>query len=513
MSSIYLIAPRPAAPGIFGAEVLAGRGYPPLQFIGDVTVATVAALAPPGFSVEICDEALTPVDFDTEARFVGITGKITQGPRMIRIAEEFRRRGKIVLFGGPYASLSPDSVRESCDILVRGEVEEIAGDLFGDLASGRWKDEYVGGRPDLDRSPQPRWDLYPNRRTLIGAVQTSRGCPFDCEFCDVIQYLGRKQRHKPVGQVLGELDILYELGYADIFLSDDNFTVYRSRAKELLSALGHWNDARDKGQLLFSTQASIDVASDDDMLRLCAEAGLTAMFIGLETPNEDSLRETRKRQNLLADPVEQVRRILSSGISIMSGMIVGFDSDGPDIFGRQFEFSMANPIPIFSIGALTAPEATPLYARMRDAGRLVVGGNETAAIPWATNIAPAAMSPEQMSIGMKWLVNRIYRPDFFGERVFNFMNAYKPGEGPQQRRAVTSRADIFIDTAKMIRRFLREGKEEMKMAQRIEHELRDKPELESAIGMILLQYAQVRHVYGSAGYWDPAIATHEAPPF
>lgn len=513
MTSIYLIAPRPAAPGIFGTEVLEGRGYSPVQLIGDVTVATVAAMAPPGFSVEICDEALTPVDFDTEARFVGITGKITQGPRMIRIAEEFRRRGKVVLFGGPYASLSPDSVRESCDILVRGEIEDIAGDLFGDLASGRWKDEYIGGRPDLDRSPRPRWDLYPNGRTLTGAVQTSRGCPFDCEFCDVIQYLGRKQRHKSIGQILGELDVLYEYGYADIFLSDDNFTVYRSRTKELLSALRHWNDSREQGRLIFSTQVSIDVAADDELLRICAEAGLISTFIGLETPNEESLRETRKRQNLLADPVEQVRRILSHGIAVMSGMIVGFDSDGPDIFERQFEFAMANPIPMFSIGALTAPEATPLYARMKAAGRLIPGGGETAAIPWSSNIAPVGMTPEQMSIGMKWLVNRMYRPDFFGERVLNFMNAYKPGPGPQQRRAVSSRADIYIDIARMMRRFLREGKEEMEMARRIERALCDNPALESAIGQVMLQYAQVRHVYASAGYWDPAIATHDAPPF
>ena len=366
-----MVAPRSVASHTFGAEVFEHSGYAPVQAIGDVSVATVAALAPPGFSVEICDEALTPVDFDTDARFVGITGKVTQGPRMVEIADEFRRRGKTVVIGGPWASLSPESVRESCDVLVKGEVEDIAADLFADLASGRWKDEYVGGRPDLDRSPKPRWETYPNGRTISGAVQTSRGCPFDCEFCDVIQYLGRKQRHKGVEQVLVELDALYEYGYADVFLSDDNFTVYRDRAKELVSALRRWNETRDDGPLAFFTQASVDATRDDELLRMCAEAGLITMFVGLETPNEESLRETRKRQNLLADPVEQVRHFLSRGIYVISGMIVGFDSDGPDIFKRQFEFAMANPIPVFSLGALTAPKATPLYARMKNSGRLV----------------------------------------------------------------------------------------------------------------------------------------------
>lgn len=512
--SLYLVAPKSTMPHSFGAEVYEHWGYSPSQLIGDVALTTVAALAPPDFEVAACDEALTPVDFDTPADFVGITGKITQSQRMLEIAETFRRRGKTVLIGGPYASLSPSSVRESCDILVLGEVEDIAEDLFGDLRSGQWKDTYLGGRPDLARSPLPRWELYPHERTRTGAVQTSRGCPFDCEFCDVIQYLGRKQRHKPVTQVLGELDALYDYGYGHVFLSDDNFTVYRSRAKELAGALRDWNLKASRGPVFFSTQASIDAARDEELLRMCADARLTTMFIGLETPNEESLRETKKHQNLLEDPIEQVRLLLAHGIYVISGMMVGFDSDGPDIFERQFEFAMANPIPIFSLGMLTAPEATPLYARMRQSGRLIESGGEVPAVPWDSNIVPAGMTPEQMSIGMKWLANRLYRPEFFGERLLHYMRSFKPvSESGSQRRPLPAREDLYRDTSGLMQRFLRSGAEEMEMALRVERALAGKPELIRTVRTSILQYAQIRCLYDMGDYWDPVLGRLEAPPF
>src|SRR5262249_13384069 len=161
--------------------------------------------------------------------------------------------------------------------------EQIAPGLFSDLRCGSWRPEYDGGRPDLAMCRPPRWEGYPNDDALMGTVQTSRGCPFECEYCDVIQYLGRKQRHKAVAQVLAELDRVYAYGYRDVFLADDNFTVYRSRAKELLGALREWNLRRVAGRVRFFSQVSIDAAKDDELLRLCAEAGLTGVFIGIET--------------------------------------------------------------------------------------------------------------------------------------------------------------------------------------------------------------------------------------
>jgi len=146
------------------------------------------------------------VDFDHPADWIAITGKVSQRQRMVAIADKFRRRGKRVVIGGPYASLSPARVREHCDVMVCGEAEEIASELFADLRAGRPRETYFGKKPDLSLTPSPCWDLYPDDRALLGAVQTSRGCPFECEFCDVIQYLGRKQRHKPVANVVAEID-------------------------------------------------------------------------------------------------------------------------------------------------------------------------------------------------------------------------------------------------------------------------------------------------------------------
>src|SRR6185295_6724511 len=202
---------------------------------------------PAGFEIRLCDENISAVDFNCDADYVGITGKINQRQRMIAIAREFRRRGKTVLIGGPYASLSP------------GEIEDIRERLFADLEQRRPQPEYVGTRPDLASSPVPRWDLYPNDHAIAGTLQTSRGCPFECEFCDVIQYLGRRQRHKPESLVLAELEALYRAGYRSAFLADDNFTVIRHRAKGLLAAIRGWQ--RDKGMDLI-TQVSIEAARD-----------------------------------------------------------------------------------------------------------------------------------------------------------------------------------------------------------------------------------------------------------
>ena len=509
--SIYLVAPKPATPYFFGAEVYNHWGLPPTQWIADVALATIAALASSDFDVIICDETISPVDFDTSADFVGITGKITQRQRMIEIASAFRKRGKTVIIGGPCASLSPDSLRDHCDILVRGEIEGIASALFADLRLGRWKDEYVGGRPDLALSPTPKWDIYPNDRTVVGAVQTSRGCPFECEFCDVIAYLGRKQRHKPIGLVLHELDVLYKHGYRDVFLSDDNFTVYRRRTKALLAALRSWNEAPGREWVRFYTQASIDAAKDEELLRMCGEAGVSSMFVGIETPNEESLRETKKRQNLLADPAVLIDRFLANGIMVWSGMMVGFDSDGPDIFERQFDFAMASPIPLFSLGAVVAPEATPLHARLRDSGRLLANGPETAVVPWETNIVPVGMTREQMSTGMQWLANRLYHPKFFGERLFRFIGRIQTGGGPLRQRV--PRGDIDRDTGTLLSRFLNSGSEEKAMAKRIYLKLVGQPALVPFVHAILLQYAQVRCVYDFGNYWRPELAELAAPPF
>lgn len=173
--SLYLINPKADTRSYYEAEVFTYLGLPPTALIADLAITTVAALAPSDFEIALCDEHISAVDLNHPAQYIGITGKSSQVKRMITLAQEFRQRGKIGIIGGPYASLSPDAMRPYCDILICGEMEEIAVQLFADLASGCWQPEYVGGRPDLRLSPIPRWDMYPNTRALVGCVQTSRG--------------------------------------------------------------------------------------------------------------------------------------------------------------------------------------------------------------------------------------------------------------------------------------------------------------------------------------------------
>lgn len=514
--ALYLINPAADFPTYFGGEVYAGRGFAPAALLADLALPTIAALAPPDFQVSLCDQHLTPVNYDARAPFVGITGKITQFGRMIALAREFRRRGKVVLIGGPYASLCPEAVRPHCDILVRGEIENIAAGLFADLAASCWKEEYVGDKPDLASSPLPRWDLYPNGRALMGAVQTSRGCPFECEFCDVIQYLGRKQRHKAPAQVLAELDELYRHGYRQVFLADDNFTIYRSRAKELLAALASWNARLENGKVAFGTQVSIDAAKDEELLRMCAEAGVTQVFIGIETPNAGSLRETKKHQNLGIDLVGQVQRFLDHGIWVIAGMIVGFDADGPDIFRRQYEFAMSTPVPIFSVGALVAPAATPLYARLAKEGRLVEDGGEAAGSPWGTNILPRQMTRRQLLDGTRRLCGRLYSPSAFGERLFRFIDRLGPRRDPRRAQRAPRggpKRSIDLDGVDLLGTFSRLGSEEAALLAALASRLAAKPEASEFVAQMLHQYLQIRYVYeqGRLGAYPGSAWPEEAP--
>jgi radical SAM superfamily enzyme YgiQ (UPF0313 family) len=374
---LYFINPKESAPGYHTMEFLQASRIANAINIADLTGPTIAALLPADWEAKLCDERVQQVEFDVPAAAVGITAKVTQRDRAIELAGKFRALGKLVIIGGPHASLNPDNVREHADILVRGEIEDIAAEIFSDIANGCWKNEYVGGKPDLRHSPIPRWDLYPRHIALAAQVQTSRGCPFECEFCDVIQYAGRRQRWKQPEQVLAELEVLYERGFKDVFFADDNLTVVRRRARELLLRLAEWNNSRSKGRMRFSTQVSIDAARDPELLELCAQAGIQTVFIGIESPNAESLAEARKRQNLRIDLCAEIKKVVSAGIMVTGGMIVGFDHDGPDIFAAQAAFIAELPVPLVQIGLLVAPFSTPLYARIQEEGRLIGDGNLT----------------------------------------------------------------------------------------------------------------------------------------
>jgi hypothetical protein len=501
-TSIYLVNPASDFPSYYGGEVFAASGFEPGTLVADLPLPTLAALAPRDFEVRIGDESVGPIDFETGADFVGITGKVNQQARMRAIAAEFRRRGKVVLIGGPFASLCPEAMRAHADILVQGEVEEIAASLFADLRERRWKDTYVGGRPDLRDSPVPRWDLYPNERALLATVQTSRGCPFECEFCDVIQYLGRKQRAKGVAQVLAELDEVHRAGYRSVFLADDNFTVYRSRAKELLAAIAAWNGRHAGAPLSFVTQVSIDAARDDELLALCGAAGFSHVFIGIETPNEASLRETKKLQNVGIDLVEQIERFLRHGVGVIAGMIVGFDADGPDIFERQYRFAMASPVPIFSLYALVAPARTPLRARLAGAGRLASEEYHTG-MPWDTNVVPRLLTREQQIAGQRWLSNALYAPEAFGQRVLRAIELM--GEGAAGAARTEKLRPIEREGLEIVLGLAELGPDEAEMVSRIRRASAKKPATRGFAFSMLQMYAQARHMFAAGRFWEPRL--------
>src|SRR5688572_13721379 len=503
--SLYIINPGNDYPNLYTLDALASHGLQ-LQHFGDLAITTVAGFVPPEFSVSLCDESVSQVDLDTACDFILITGKAGQNYRMLRLARQFRKRGKVVILGGPFVSMNPDFMRPYCDVLVRGELENIAQELLSDLSCSTWKDEYIGDKPDLANTVVPRWDLYPNDRTIMAAVQTSRGRPFQCEFCDVIVYLGRKQRHKPISLVHRELDCVYRHGYRQVFLADDNLTVYRTHAKELAVAIREWNERQSAGLVKFSTQVSIDTARDDELLELWARAGLTHSFVGIETPNENSLRETKKKQNVGVDLVAQIEKMLAHGIGVLAGMIVGFDSDGLDIFERQYEFAMAAPVPIFSLNTLVALPGTPLFERLKKQGRLQLDPG-TEYILGRTNIVLSQMSNEELELGFKWLVNKLYEPKAFEHRLLRFIDKLEPVPGVDD---CTSDLQRRVDA--LILGGIRElGSSEAAMIDKVCSRIRHNPRVSHVTMEWLRLYQQVRFMYQQGGIWDPDIAQAELP--
>ncbi|WP_144017319.1 radical SAM protein [Ekhidna lutea] len=499
---VYLINPIEADVGYFKWPNSSG-GLTDYVYIADLATTSVARLMESYFEVEICEASIQGVDYSTDADFIAITGKISQWNHMKEISQEFKKRDKTVIIGGSYASLSYEKVRPYCDVLIRGEIEEIADEIFSEIASGNYKKEYVGTQPDMSKLLVPRWDLYPNEKALMGSIQISRGCPFQCEFCDVIEYLGRKQRHKPVDNILSELDELYKVGYREAFIADDNLTVHRKKAKEILKAIGDWNRKQSDGPMLFRTQASIDLAKDDEMMDLATYAGLFAVFIGIETPNVESLKETRKFQNLRIDLVDQIHKVFNSGLSIYGGMIVGFDNDTLDIFERQFNFISESSIPYVTYGLLNAPDQTPLHERLEKAGRLVPENEGTVAgNAYETNILFENISTEEAQIGSKWLMNNMYAAENFGERLCHFIELLGKGVHNEQSYQIKSLNGVIKELFKVIRSIKRMGVEEEQMHDRVIRMLSKHPNATPHVLNYLSLYASIRATMKFNDTWD-----------
>lgn len=515
---LLLIAPRSNAHTEYSALSVPGTDRA-ITRIAAASIATVAALVPGDFDVTLCDEAIAPIDFAADADVVGISANVSQALRAIEIADSFRRRGKTVIMGGPHVSLAPELFEGRADCIVVGEFEPIAETVFADMRRGALRPRYDGAKADLTRSPMPRWDLYANDKAVGGVVQTSRGCPFECHFCDVIQYLGRVQRHKDDAQVIAEIQNLYDHGYNFISLADDNFTVYRRRAKSLLRAIADWNGAAGRDYVMFATQMSIDVARDDELLALCNAAGLLNAFVGIETDDAESLKESKKRQNLHVDLAAAVRKLVGHGLRVEAALMVGFDHDDRSAFARRFAFAQALPVASFNISVLVAPVGTPLYAAMGAQGR-IVSDEVLAQFPSAnliTNITPARMSRDDLYVGAKWLISKLMDPESFYTRIAAMSELLAPppweriGRGGRRRQPRRPAAATLF--AQVTRDLTRRDPAMAAMVERARALTRARPDVRDAVGDALSHYLMTLKSYEVNGIYDRAWAAMDAPPF
>lgn len=387
----------------------------------NLALPTLAALTPAEHEVVLCDENVEPIDFATDADIVGITGYIVHRKRILEIADAFRKRGVFVVAGGPFASLCPDELRDRVDVLFVDEAEQTWPQFLRDHAAGRWRREYrQAEKTDLSTAPLPRFDLLRVDAYQTMTIQFGRGCPYTCEFCDIIVMYGRRPRTKTVEQVMAEVRTVDRLGVTTIFIVDDNFIADKRRAKDLLRALARWQAERE-APLEFMTEVSLNVAQDDEMLELLVAAGFRSVFIGIESPRPASLLETGKKQNLREGLVDAVHRVQAAGIEVMAGMIVGFDHDDTGIFEEHLRFIQEARIPVSMTGMLNALPRTPLYERLEAAGRLddECGGDQFA----FTNIVPERMSRRQLFAGYRDLLRGLYDEDNFRRRAIEFVLA------------------------------------------------------------------------------------------
>lgn len=431
-SRILLVSPK------FDSEFAMARQMAKVEVNGEAVqslmvplhLATIAALTPPEFHVDIWDEGAKgeindATDLGHKYDLVGVTGYIAHIPRAVEIAQIFRRRGIPVVIGGPGVSGSPEMCRGVFDVVFLGEAEFTWPRFLEEWKQGRHRNEYRQvERPDLTNSPLPRWDSVAAdiQRYRLAGVQTTRGCPYDCEFCDVIHLFGRQPRHKPVARVVEEVVALQKLGTQRIFICDDDFIGDKKYAKELLKALIPVNNSFDP-PLTFSTQLTIDLAHDEELMELMADCNFTQALIGIETPRIASLEETNKIQNLRGNLVEDCRKIHSYGIAVKAALIVGFDNDDIRVFDEQIQFVEEAHIPITTINTMKAYPGTPLWVRLQRENRVVdVEDIYDDSPKVVTNILPKGMTRVELLEGYLRLIQEVRSWPSFSRRMKAFIS-------------------------------------------------------------------------------------------
>jgi radical SAM superfamily enzyme YgiQ (UPF0313 family) len=397
-------------------------GSPPLGLL------TVAAMLPASWEKRLVDlnvTHLTAKDL-AWADYVFLSAMIVQREAARAVITRCKEAGVKVVAGGPLFTMEHEQFPE-VDHFVLNEAELTLPPFLADLEDGRLQYLYTTTEfPDIHLTPAPLWQLVNFKHYDTASIQFSRGCPFSCDFCNITSLLGHRPRTKTSAQIIAELDGLYDLGWRkNIFFVDDNFIGNKKQIKsEVLPALIEWR--KGKIGVPFSTEVSINLVDDPELLSLMTQAGFDTVFVGIETPNEDSLIECSKNQNKGRDLVESVKQLQRAGLQVQGGFIVGFDNDTPSIFQQQVDFIQKSGIVTAMVGLLQAPLGTRLYERMQREGRLVSefsGDNADG----STNIIPK-MGMESLREGYRKLLGQIYTPKFYYERVLTFLREYHPPE-------------------------------------------------------------------------------------
>lgn len=405
-----------------------------LKFIHKKAVApplgllTVAAMLPSDWKKRLVDLNVTSLTEDdlAWADYVFVSAMIVQRDSARALIARCKEAGVKVVAGGPLFTMEHEQFPDVAHFVLN-EAELTLPLFLQDLANGCAKIVYTTTDfPDIHQTPAPLWQLASLKQYDTVSIQFSRGCPFNCDFCNVTTLLGHRPRVKTASQIIAELDSLYALGWRKgVFFVDDNFIGNKKQIKsEVLPALIEWR--KGKTGMPFSTEASINLADDAELLGLMTQAGFETVFVGIETPNEESLIECSKTQNKGRDLVECVKRLQRAGLQVQGGFIVGFDNDSPAIFQQQIDFIQKSGIVTAMVGILQAPPGTRLFERLKQEGRLV---NEMSGdnVDGSTNIIPR-MGLGMLQEGYRKIFHQIYAPQFYYERVLTFLREYQPSE-------------------------------------------------------------------------------------